>query len=77
MLNSVQKDFTKKLKEHERLGAIDLSGLKTKLKAIVKHVVVNDERSLHGPAHENQIVDLVRSEKGDQGCPEVAPALFR
>nr|GEV34145.1 beta-amylase 1, chloroplastic [Tanacetum cinerariifolium] len=76
MLNSVQKYFTKKLKEHERLRAIDLSGLKTKLKAVVGQVVVNDERSLHGPAHETQIVDLVRSEKGDQGYSEVAPALF-
>ncbi|GKA37345.1 aquaporin TIP1-1-like protein [Tanacetum coccineum] len=76
MLNSVQKDFTKKLKEYERLRAIDLSGLKAKLKAAVGQVVVNNERSLHGTAHETQIVDLVRSEKGDQGCPEVAPALF-
>ncbi|GKD65609.1 hypothetical protein Tco_1307717 [Tanacetum coccineum] len=38
-------------------------------------VVVNDDRSLHGPAHETQIVDLVRSEKGDQGSLEVALAL--
>ncbi|GKB33459.1 zinc finger BED domain-containing protein RICESLEEPER 2-like protein [Tanacetum coccineum] len=76
MLNSVQKDFTKKLKEHERLRAIDLSGLKAKLKAAVGQVVVNNERLLHGTTHETQIVDLVRSEKGDQGCPEVAHALF-
>ncbi|GJZ61694.1 helicase protein MOM1-like protein isoform X1 [Tanacetum coccineum] len=75
MLDSVQKDFTKKLKEHERLRAIDLSDLKAKLKAAVGQVVVNDEHSLHGPAHETQIVDLVRSEKGDQGSPEVPPAL--
>ncbi|GKE88767.1 hypothetical protein Tco_1566242, partial [Tanacetum coccineum] len=51
------------------------SDLKAKLKAAVGQVVVNDEHSLHGPAHETQIVDLVRSEKGDQGSPEVPPAL--
>ncbi|PWA96956.1 P-loop containing nucleoside triphosphate hydrolase [Artemisia annua] len=75
MLKSEEEKFTNKLKEHERLRVIHLSDLKAKLNAPVGQVVVNDERSLHGSAHETQIVDLVRSEKSDQGSPEVAPVL--
>ncbi|GJZ32920.1 P-loop containing nucleoside triphosphate hydrolase, partial [Tanacetum coccineum] len=59
-LNLVEKEFADKMNEHERS----------------RQVVVNDEISLNGPAHETQIVDLVESEKEDQESCEVAPALL-
>ncbi|GJW69318.1 P-loop containing nucleoside triphosphate hydrolase [Tanacetum coccineum] len=71
-----EKEFADKLNEHERLRQVHFNDLKAKLKADVGQVVVNDEISLNGPAHETQIVDLMESGKEDQESREVAPALF-
>ncbi|GJW87771.1 hypothetical protein Tco_0163111 [Tanacetum coccineum] len=75
-LNLAEKEFADNLNEHERLRQVHFNDLKAKLKADVGQVVVNDEISLNGPAHETQIVDLMESGKEDQESREVAPALF-
>ncbi|GJU25975.1 hypothetical protein Tco_1164596 [Tanacetum coccineum] len=71
-----EKEFADKLNEHERLRQVHFNDLNAKLKADVGQVVLNDEISLNGPAHETQIVDLMESGKEDQESREVAPALF-
>ncbi|GKD58837.1 copia protein, partial [Tanacetum coccineum] len=71
-----EKEFADKLNEHERLRQVHFNDLKAKLKVDVGQVVVNDEISLNGPAHETQIVDLMESGKEDQESREVAPALL-
>ncbi|GJR71004.1 hypothetical protein Tco_0017069 [Tanacetum coccineum] len=65
----------KKPEKSEKIGSTPLRRSERD-KNPVGQVVVNDEISLNGPAHETQIVDLMESGKEDQESREVAPALF-
>ncbi|GKD07753.1 hypothetical protein Tco_1187438 [Tanacetum coccineum] len=65
----------KKPEKSEKIGLTPLRRSE-RGKNPVGQVVVNDEISLNGPAHETQIVDLMESGKEDQESREVAPALF-
>ncbi|GKD01710.1 hypothetical protein Tco_1171984, partial [Tanacetum coccineum] len=65
----------KKPEKSEKIGSTPLRRSE-RGKNHVGQVVVNDEISLNGPAHETQIVDLMESGKEDQESRKVAPALF-
>ncbi|GJX51608.1 hypothetical protein Tco_0278453 [Tanacetum coccineum] len=65
----------KKPEKSEKIGSTPLRRSE-RGKNPVGQVVVNDEISLNGPAHEPRIVDLMESGKEDQESREVAPTLF-